>query len=104
MSQPKISGRELPNSPEAEESVLSCCLLAGAETIARCLEAKLEPAAFYRRSHQLIYEKICQLHRTGKPVDVAVLAEELKASNQIEAVGGLAYLTQVSGRVPTTAQ
>jgi len=104
MQHPKISGRDLPNSPEAEESVLSCCLLDGAETIARCLEARLEPAAFYLRPNQLIYEKICQLHRTGKPVDVAVLAEELKASNQLTEVGGIPYLTQVSGRMPTTAQ
>jgi replicative DNA helicase len=37
-------------------------------------------------------------------VDVAVLAEELKTSRQLESIGGFAYLTQISGRIPTTAQ
>ena len=37
-------------------------------------------------------------------MDVAVLAEELKTARQLDAVGGYAYLTQISGRIPTTAQ
>ena len=34
----------------------------------------------------------------------SVLAEELKTSRQFEAIGGYAFLTQVSSRIPTTAQ
>ena len=37
-------------------------------------------------------------------MDVAVLAEELKTARQLDAVGGYAYLAQISGRIPTTAQ
>ncbi len=96
--------RGMPHSVEAEEYLLSCCLLDGAETISRCLEAKLPPGAFYVPANQIIYEKLCEIYTERPPVDVAVLAEELKTSRQLDAVGGYAYLAQISGRIPTTAQ
>ena len=37
-------GRTLPHSLEAEEYLLSCCLLDGADVVSRCLEARLKPA------------------------------------------------------------
>ncbi len=98
------AGRGMPHSAEAEEHLLSCCLLDGSETIARCLEAKLPPAAFFIPANQVVYEKICEIYQQRPPVDVAVLAEELKTARQLDAVGGYAYLTQISGRIPTTAQ
>lgn len=97
-------GRTLPHSIEAEEYLLSCCLLDGNDTIARCLESKLPGSAFYAPANRLIYEKLCDIYQKNPPVDIAVLAEELKTSKQLETVGGYAYLTQISARIPTTAQ
>ncbi|HWZ93662.1 MAG TPA: replicative DNA helicase [Opitutaceae bacterium] len=99
-----VAGRAMPHSLEAEEYLLSCCLLDGSDTIARCLEARLPPAAFYSPANSLIYEKLCELYQAHPPVELAVLAEELKTAKQLEAVGGYAYLTQISARIPTTAQ
>jgi replicative DNA helicase len=99
-----VAGRAMPHSLEAEEYLLSCCLLDGSDTIARCLEARLPPAAFYSPANSLIYEKLCELYQKHPPVELAVLAEELKTAQQLEAVGGYAYLTQISARIPTTAQ
>jgi replicative DNA helicase len=99
-----VAGRAMPHSLEAEEYLLSCCLLDGSDTIARCLEARLPPSAFYSPANSLIYEKLCTLYQTRPPVELAVLAEELKTAQQLEAVGGYAYLTQISARIPTTAQ
>jgi replicative DNA helicase len=97
-------GRTPPHSIEAEEYLLSCCLLDGSDSIARCLEAKLPSAAFYSPANRLIFEKLCELYQKNPPVDIAVLAEELKTSRQLESIGGFAYLTQISSRIPTTAQ
>ena len=47
-------GRAVPHSLEAEEYLLGCCLLDGADTIARCLEVKLSPASFYSALERLI--------------------------------------------------
>ncbi len=99
-----LIARTPPHSIEAEEYLLSCCLIDGNDTIARCLEGKLSPAAFYAPANRLIYERLVDLYNKGAPIDLAVLSEELKTSKQLDEVGGYAYLTQISGRIPTTAQ
>ncbi len=98
------AGRAPPHSLEAEEYLLGCCLLDGSETIARCLEARLPPAAFYSPAHRLVYEKVCELYQKNPPVDVTVVAEELKSARQLDSIGGYAFLAQLSGKIPTTAQ
>ncbi len=98
------AGRPLPHSIEAEEYLLSCCLLDGADVISRCLEARIRPESFYVAAHGIIFERILELYNRQAPMDVSVVAEELKTSKQLDAIGGYAFLTQVSSRIPTTAQ
>ena len=97
-------GRTLPHSIEAEEYLLSCCLLDGSEVVSRCLEARLRPESFYVAAHGIIFERLLDLYNRQVPIDVSVVAEELKTAKQLDAVGGYAFLTQVSSRIPTTAQ
>ena len=97
-------GRTVPHSIEAEEYLLACCLLDGNDTLSRCLEKKLAPACFYSPANRLVYEKLCELYNKGTAIDLAVLSEELKTSKQLDEIGGYAFLTQISGRIPTTAQ
>ena len=93
----------LPHSIEAEERLLTCCLIDGHDTIVRCLESKIEGAAFYSPANRLVYEKIQEIHQKNPPVDIEVLAEELKSSKQLETIGGYAYLAQITTRTPSTA-
>ena len=95
--------RSPPHSAEAEEHVIACCLLDGSDTIARCLEARLSAESFYFPANRLLFEIIIELYQKGSAVTLEVLAEELKTRRQIEAVGGFAYLMQVTGKIPTTA-
>jgi replicative DNA helicase len=95
--------RSPPHSPEAEEHVIACCLLDGSDTIARCLEARVTPDAFYFPANRLLFEVIVEIYQKSPPVTIEVLAEELKTRRQLEAVGGFAYLMQVTGKIPTTA-
>ena len=97
-------GRTLPHSVEAEEYLLSCCLLDGSEVVSRCLEARLRPESFYVPAHGIIFERLLDLYNRQMPIDVSIVAEELKTAKQLDAVGGYAFLTQVSSRIPTTAQ
>jgi len=98
------AGRTLPHSIEAEEYLLSCCLLDAADVMPRCLEAGIRPESFYEGRHGVIYEQLVNLYNRQAAIDLAVLSEELKTVQQLDAVGGYAFLTQVSGRIPTTAQ
>jgi replicative DNA helicase len=98
------AGRGMPHSVEAEEYLLSCCLIDGADVMARCLEARISPESFFVPAHALVYERLLDLYNRQAPIDVAVLGEELKTAKQLESVGGYAFLTRVSGSIPTTAQ
>ena len=99
-----FAGRTPPHSLEAEEYLLACCLLDGSDVISRCLEARIRPESFYLAAHGIVFERLLDLYNRQMPVDVAVLAEDLKTIKQLEAVGGFAFLTQISSRIPTTAQ
>lgn len=101
---PIFGGRTPPHSFEAEEYLLACCLLDGSETIARCVASKLPAAAFYGPANRTIFEVIVALYKARPPVDLAMVAEELRTRGQLDAVGGYPQLVQVSGRIPTTAQ
>jgi replicative DNA helicase len=95
--------RSPPHSAEAEEHVIACCLLDGSDTIARCLEARLTPESFYFPANRLLFEVMVETYQKNPPVTIEVLAEELKTRRQLDAVGGFAYLMQVTGKIPTTA-
>lgn len=97
-------GRTLPHSLEAEENLLSCCLLDGADVISRCVEARIRPGSFYSAAHGIVYEHLLGLYDRKEAIDISVIAEELKTARQLDAVGGYAFLTQVSSNIPTTAQ
>jgi replicative DNA helicase len=97
-------GRSLPHSLEAEEHLLACCLIDGADVLSRCLEARIRPESFYDTKHGIIYDRLLELYNRQTPIDVSIVAEELKTARQLDAVGGYAYLAQVSSRIPTTAQ
>ncbi|HVS52211.1 MAG TPA: replicative DNA helicase [Opitutaceae bacterium] len=101
---PPAIGRTLPHSVEAEEYLLSCCLLDGSDVISRCLEARIRPESFYDQKHGIIFERLLDLYNRQAPIDVSVVAEDLKTARQLEAIGGYAFLAQVSSRIPTTAQ
>ena len=88
-SETPVAARVLPHSLEAENYLLGCCLLDGADSIARCLEAKLPAEAFTSAANRVIYEKLVELYQKSPPVDIAVLAEELKTGRQLEAVARL---------------
>ena len=94
----------MPHSLEAEEFLLSCCLLDGSDVVSRCLEARIKPESFYDPKHGIVFECLLELYNRQAPIDVSVVAEELKTSRQLDTVGGYAFLTQVSSRIPTTAQ
>ncbi len=97
-------GAAVPYSREAEEYLLSCVFLDGGPVLEACREAGISAATFHLPAHQVIYETAERVWREKKPIDLAVIAEELKATRQLEQVGGYSFLMEVSSRIPTTAQ
>ena len=98
------AGRTLPHSLEAEQFLLSCCFIDGPDVISRCLEARLSPESFYDPRHATIFSCLLNLYNRQTPIETSVVAEELKTARTFDAIGGYAFLAEVSGRIPTTAQ
>lgn len=96
--------RTPPHSVDAEEYLISCCLLDGAPSVSKAIEKRVSSKTFYFAANQAIWAKIVELFSEGKPVELSTLAQELSVSKQLDVVGGYAYLTQVSQRIPTSAQ
>ena len=95
--------RIAPHSAEAEEQLLSACLIDGADTVAKCINARVTPASFYVPANRVIFATILDMLAAGKQIDMPVLAEEMKTARTLEEVGGFSYLVRISSRVSTTA-
>lgn len=94
----------MPHSIDAEECLLGSCLIDGNDVVKKCIELRLEPRHFYEQKHAIIFERILDLYNRQLPIDTAVLVEELRTAKQLDAVGGYAFVVQVSAKSPTTAQ
>lgn len=90
-----------PQSLEAEQSVLGAIML-DREALLTVLEI-LKVEDFYREAHRLIYRAILDLNERGEAVDLLTVTEELRRQGQLEVAGGAAYLSSLTGDVPSVA-
>ena len=88
-----------PHSLEAEQSVLGAILI-DRETIIEIAEF-LRPEDFYRQAHGNIFRSMLELFERREPVDLITVAESLERAEDLEQVGGRAYLSQLSNSTPT---
>ena len=95
------NGKIPPQNLDAEKSLLGAVLideevLAGAAEITHAHD-------FYDKNHGLIFAGMMRLFEKHKPVDLLTLTDELKRKDELEMVGGSAYLTELTNYVPTAA-
>jgi len=95
------AGKIPPQNLDAEMSLLGAVLI-DEETLADISE-HVKKHDFYDKRHGLIYDAMMRLYEKHKPVDLLTLTEELKKKNDIETIGGSAYLTELTNYVPTAA-
>ena len=88
-----------PQSLEAEQSVLGAILI-DRDAIVEVAEF-LRPADFYRQANGKIFEAVLELFEKREPIDIVTVAEALERSGDIEAIGGRAYLSNLSSSTPT---
>ena len=96
-----VNGKIPPQNLDAEKSLLGAVLideevLAGAAEITHAHD-------FYDKNHGLIFAGMMRLFEKHKPVDLLTLTDELKRKDELELVGGSAYLTELTNYVPTAA-
>ncbi len=90
-----------PHQNEAEQSLLGGILLDNSG-LAAALEV-LKGHEFYRDAHRTIFRAIQDLFERNEPVDLITVTGLLKEREQLEAVGGAAYLAALMEIVPSAA-
>ena len=90
-----------PHSLEAEQSVIGGLLLDNErwDTVAEKVVAK----DFYSRPHRLIFEAVKDILEESAPLDLITLSEHLELREQLEEVGGFAYLADLAKNTPSAA-
>jgi replicative DNA helicase len=93
-----------PHSPEAEKGVLGCILLSPRECMGICIEKfKRGSEAFYDLRHQHIYDLLAEMYDQKEAIDLITVQQRLKDKNQLEAIGGIVYLSNLVDSVPSAA-
>jgi replicative DNA helicase len=95
--------RLLPQSPDAEQGVLSSFLLAPREVGGLCAEKQITPAHFHIPAHAQIYEVLLTLWDGNKPIDFITLTQVLRDTGKLDQVGGAAFVTGLFTFLPTAA-
>ena len=95
------SGKTPPQATEVEEAVLGALLLEP-NAITEVMDV-LTPECFYNEANRKIFQAICTLASSHRPIDIFTVTEELKKVNDLEICGGPYYLSQLSMRIGAAA-
>jgi replicative DNA helicase len=93
--------RRPPYAPEAEISVLGGMLISG-DAVAKAMEI-VNDTMFYREANRRVFRGMQRLFQQGQVVDPVTLAEELQKNDELDGVGGMAYIAELMDAVPTAA-
>ncbi len=88
---------------EAENYLLSACFQDGGPAIRQCLENGLKPEVFASEANRVIFSCISQIFLAGQTPTPEILFAELRTTDQLAGIGGMAYVMQVSQLLPSTA-
>ena len=91
--------KTLPYDIEAERAVLGSVLLDRDAIIA--IDGWLLPEHFYVEKHGYIYAAMLACYRNRIPPDTRGVSDELRRTERLEAIGGLAALIDLPNATPT---
>ncbi len=90
--------RGMPASLDAERSILGAVLLDNSAYNEAAESLKADD--FSLDSHRRIFARMMDLMETGRPIDIITITEELSKKKEVEAVGGVAYLSSLTEGLP----
>lgn len=90
-----------PHSIDAEQSVLGGLMLDN-DAWDRVAEKVVEQD-FYLRAHRFIFAAMSRLAESSHPIDIITVSEDLEANQQLDDVGGFAYLGEIAKNTPSAA-
>lgn len=92
--QSSLEGRIPPQAIEMERAVLGAIM--SEKDAYGSIASMLAPESFYVHAHELIYEAIRSLEQQQKPIDMLTVTEELRRTDNLDSVGGAAYIAELT--------
>src|SRR5687767_228283 len=96
-----VYGKLQPQAIQIEEVVLGALML-DKDAMAIVLDI-LTPDSFYKKQHAVIFEAMIRLFERSQPVDILTVHEALKKAGNLEMVGGVGYLAELTNKVASAA-
>ncbi|MCB9310196.1 MAG: replicative DNA helicase [Lewinellaceae bacterium] len=96
-----VYGRVQPQAIPLEEVVLGAIMI-DKDGFPSIIEI-LRKDSFYLDKHQVIFSVMEDLFGNSKPIDLLTVHESLKKSNQLEQIGGITYLMELTNKVGSAA-
>ncbi len=93
-----LLNRTPPHDSDAEASLLSAIFISN-DTLLDIIEI-LKPDDFYKGAHKKIFRVIMELSAREEPADLVTVANALNAKDELEAVGGPAFLAGIADAAP----
>lgn len=90
--------RPLPNNLHAERCILGAVLLDN-HSLNAAVE-RLRSEDFFLPQHRCIFERMVRLSEKQQAIDTITLMEDLSRGGELEAAGGIAYLSQLADGLP----
>ncbi len=92
---------EMPHSLEAEQALLGCLLLDTKVQVE--VAAFIQEEDFYAESHKHIFSAMEAIIKQNQPVDLVTLTDALEKQGALEQAGGIAYITELTNVMPSSA-
>jgi replicative DNA helicase len=89
-----------PQNLEAEQALLGSILISK-EALNEVLDF-INVDSFYADRHKLLWTAMSELHEKAQPIDVLSLSNKLREENNLDRIGGQAYIAEMIDRVPTS--
>ena len=93
--------KSMPYNLEAEQSILGCIMID--QVMQMDVVSELTEDDFLMESHKKIFAAMKEIVSQNKPVDLVTLADLLQKDGELERVGGIAYLTELTQKIPSSA-
>lgn len=94
-------GKKPPQAVDIEEAVLGALMLEP-HAVPETLEI-VNSECFYKETNRKIFNAIKTLSDNHNPVDFLTVSDELKRTGDLEIIGGVAFLTQLSMKISSAA-
>ena len=94
-------GFKPPQALDIEEAVLGALLLE--PNVVPDVLDQISPECFYKEAHAKIFSAISKLSRENAPIDIFTVSDELTRTGELEAVGGMAFLSRLSLKIGAAA-